>query len=171
MRHLRLFTIACLALVLPLHGQQTHRPAPVPNQILNAKRVFIANAPPTHIDFSQTIYSGGRYRAYDEFYAAMKSWGTFQLVDAPRNADLVFEVAQNSSDLQLIIVDSQSRVPLWWFHELLSMGTHRKDSDDLYDRAMAKLIRDVQDLVSAPSAKAGPPTESSQLPVPVRQKP
>lgn len=170
MSHSKLCAIACLALVLPVYAQQTNQPAPVPAQILNAKRVFISNAPPTRPELALTIYSGGPYRAYDQFYAAMKTWGRFQVMGSPRDADLVFEVAQNSRDLRLVIVDPQSHLPLWWFDELLSMGTHRKDSDELYDRVMVKLVRDVQDLVST-GGKASTPSNPSQPPVPVAHKP
>ena len=29
---------------------------------------------------------------YNEFYAAMKSWGRYELVSSPADADMVFEI-------------------------------------------------------------------------------
>lgn len=176
MRQVTIYGVLWVAvgLALPLQAQQTPETrAPIPAQIVNAKRVFIANAPPASGELAQAIYSGGPYRAYDQFYAAAKSWGRFQLVGSPGEADLVFQVAQDDSSrrLQLVIFDPQSHVPLWWFAELLSMGTHRKDSDELYDRALAKLVQDVQDLVTTPPAAAGSRAGGSQFPVPAVQKP
>src|ERR1035441_8663261 len=63
--------------------------APIPSQILTAKKVFISNAGG---EYDAGIWSGGRERSYNEFYAAMKSWGRYELVSSPGDADLVFQV-------------------------------------------------------------------------------
>lgn len=58
-------------------------PAPVPSLILTAKRVFIANGGGDESLFDWPQYSGGPDRLYNEFYAAMKSWGRYELVSTP----------------------------------------------------------------------------------------
>jgi hypothetical protein len=66
---------------------QDPAPAPIPLQITAGKRVFISNAtgesnlPP---DVGDTTYN--------QFYASLKSWGRYELVSTPADADLVFEI-------------------------------------------------------------------------------
>ena len=45
--------------------------APLPSQILTAKKVFISNA------------DAGTMDNYNQFYAAIKTWGRYELVSAP----------------------------------------------------------------------------------------
>jgi hypothetical protein len=59
-------------------------PAPVPPLILAAKKVFIANGGGDESLFDMPQYSGGPDRLYNEFYAAMKSWGRYELVSTAR---------------------------------------------------------------------------------------
>ena len=49
--------------------------APIPTQILSAKRVFVANGGSTLDTF------GIPNLTYDEFYAGMKNWGKYELTD------------------------------------------------------------------------------------------
>lgn len=111
--------------------KDTVPPAPVPSPIAAAKKVFISNAPGSNLPPSL----GGPDRTYNEFYAAMKSWGHYELVAAPSDADLILEISFTSSlsgvggtsnsgctsssdnELRLVILDAKMRVPLWWFNE------------------------------------------------------
>jgi len=54
--------------------------APLPSQILAAKKVFLSNG-------------GGNDLAYDAFYSAMKSWGKYEIVASPEEADIIAEIA------------------------------------------------------------------------------
>ncbi len=65
--------------------------APAPPQISTAKTVFIANAGGED-NPSDSQFSGGPDRAYNQFYAAIKSWGRYELVLTPANADLLLEL-------------------------------------------------------------------------------
>ncbi len=67
-------------------------PGPVPTQISAAKKVFIGYAGENQPIEADSIFTGGSQRAYDEFYAGMKSCGKYELVGAPADADLLFEV-------------------------------------------------------------------------------
>jgi len=55
-------------------------PAPLPSLVLNAHRVFLSNG-------------GGSDLAYDAFYQAMKSWGKYQIVGSPEDAELVVQLS------------------------------------------------------------------------------
>ena len=98
--------------------------SPVPAQIASAHTVFLTNAgadPNFPIDPTQT---------YTNVYAALQSWGRFQLVNTPAKADLIFQLrdvspiagvvgnrngvySYNSPAYQLTIVDPHTNVPLW----------------------------------------------------------
>jgi hypothetical protein len=64
-------------------------PAPFPVQITRGKTVFISNAGGDTND----LYSGGPDRLYNQFYAAIQSWGRYQLVAGPGDADLVLAIS------------------------------------------------------------------------------
>jgi hypothetical protein len=73
-------------------------------------------------------------QTYNEFYAAMKDWGRYELAATPAEADLIFEVrfavtvgprkvyqgsgmAPQEPQVRLVISDPKTRVVLWAFTE------------------------------------------------------
>jgi hypothetical protein len=149
-------------------------PAPVPSPIAVAKKVFISNAPGNNVPAS----FGGPDRIYNEFYAAMKGWGHYELVSAPADADLILEISFNSSlsgvggtsttgctsynsaELKLVILDARMRVPLWWFNEEVNPKisfVHRPETavDSAFSRSTATLVDDLKKLVSESAIGAG----------------
>jgi len=97
---------------------------PVPSQLRTAHTIFFTNAgadPNFPIDSTQV---------YNQVYAALQSWGRYQLVSAPAQAELIFRLRNIitttnvtgargsvtpivSPAFQLTIVDTQTMVPLW----------------------------------------------------------
>ena len=67
-------------------------PAPVPAPIPAARKVFISNAGVDPISLQILRQVGDAGDPFNQFYAAMKRWNRFDLVGAPSEADLVFEV-------------------------------------------------------------------------------
>jgi hypothetical protein len=156
-------------LSLPLLGTQQSQDVatrgPVPTQIATAKKVFIANAPGENPPTSL----GGPDRTYNEFYAAVKSSGSYELVSAPADADLIFEISfasslagvggtsttgcssSNDNSVRLVILDPKFRVPLWWFAEPVKLKggfSHRKDTlDSIFVHSIAALLDDLRKLV------------------------
>jgi hypothetical protein len=61
--------------------------APVPSTILTAKNVFIANA-----TGELALPPGDPDLTYNECYAAMKTWGRYELVNSAADADRVLHI-------------------------------------------------------------------------------
>ena len=64
--------------------------APLPSQILTAKKVFISNLGG---GLDPKLWSGGTAQPYNELYAAIKNSGKYQLVAAPADADLILQIS------------------------------------------------------------------------------
>ena len=152
-----LFVIGLLS--IPLFGAQQPKDAapaaPVPAAIAAAKKVFIANAPGDILPASL----GGPNRSYNEFYAAMKSWGRYELVSAPADADLILEISYVNPIvagspypylLRLVIVDPKSHAPLWWFTDSFAIQSgfsHRKETlSGNFVRSITALVDDLKNL-------------------------
>ena len=87
-------------------------PAPVPIQILTAKKIFITNGESDPILGIPSL-------AYGEFYASLKSQGTYEFVQTPAEADVVLEVrteiwvpSQEVYVLRLAIIDPKTSILL-----------------------------------------------------------
>lgn len=85
---------AALAVPVPLSQAQTAQIplAPIPAPILAARKVFISNGGADLIVWRAFQRAGIPNEPHSSFYAAMKSWGRYELVHDPAEADLVFEV-------------------------------------------------------------------------------
>ena len=169
-----LFVIGLLS--LPLLSEDKPKdavpPAPVPSTIATARKVFISNAPGSNLPAS----FGGPDRAYNEFYAAMKGWGRYELVAAPSDADLIMEISftrflsgvsgtsasgpisYTETELRLVILDAKMRVPLWWFNEAvepkMSFGRRPETVDSAFNRSTATILYNLKKLVGEPAVGA-----------------
>jgi len=142
-------------------------PAPLPAQILAAKKVFVANAGGDEPWIDDGLFSGGPDRTYNQFYAAMKTWGRYELVSAPADADLLFEIeftvppiagAASRGDtffgrpsdppIPLVIRDPKTNALLWAFTEHAAWAVLQGNRDKNFDQALARIVSDVQ-LLSA----------------------
>jgi hypothetical protein len=146
----------------PAQSVKQAPPAPVPGRILAAKRAFIANAGEDERSTTGPLYDGGPDRAYNGFYAGLKSWGHYELVNDPADADLVLEIqfsverpvlkgdTLTSSDFdpkfRLTIRDPRSSVLLWGFTEHAQWALLQGNRDKNFDLALAKIVGDVQAL-------------------------
>jgi len=143
-------------------------PAPIPTQILTAKRIFIANGGGDESPFDSPQYSGGPNRVYNEFYAAMKSWGRYELVGAPDEADLVFEIrllvvqpqpseplGNNNpaydSQFHLIIRDVKTHQTLWGLTEHAQTAILQGNRDKNFEKALAALVAEVKRIAEPPT--------------------
>lgn len=110
--------------------------APLPASVVHAKKAFLLNGQTT----SRDLTKNGNVLAFDTFYADMKAWNKYDLVDSPKDADIVIElqyrpysegsrsfgvynpaastVQLNSTDsagadFALVIYDAASKEQLW----------------------------------------------------------
>jgi hypothetical protein len=132
---------------------ETAPAAPIPSQILTAKKVFISNA---GADFDSNLWSGGQDRAYNEFYAAVKSWGRFDLVGVPGDADMVLEFSLIGTPLpnalfRVVLLDPKTHVVLWTESEGIPLGL-KKTRDKGFSDAINKLIDDLRALTARAAA-------------------
>jgi hypothetical protein len=162
------FSIVILALVQVLSAQQPKgpSPAPVPPQIGAAQKVFISNAGGESLEtvIDETVFNGGPDRPYNEFYAAMKSWGRYELVSSPTDADLILEISWALTDtglrlpvlgqLRLVIIDPKTHVTLWNVTEYVRGAVLLGNRDKNFDQAMNTVVARLKGLTAPPSPTA-----------------
>ncbi len=164
--------LAATLLSIPvLNAQQKSKDvpaAPVPVQITEAKKVFIANAGQEN-NPQASLYSGGLDRTYNQFYSALKNWGHYELVPSPADCDLVLEVrftdalvgrkvfngtsygAKDDPQFRLVIMDPKTKIALWAFTEHVESARSQANRDKNFDQAMARIVDDVKNLVGQPA--------------------
>jgi len=158
---------ALLALASGLGAQQSKMPAPapVPDQIGAAQKVFVSNAGGESFEnvIDDTVFSGGPDRPYNEFYGALKSWGRYEIVWSPENADLILEISWNLTDtglklpvlgqLRLRLLDPKTHVTLWSFIEYVRGAILLGNRDKNFDLAMNAIVSRLK-LFAGPPASA-----------------
>ena len=136
--------------------------APVPAPILQGKKAFISFELGDVSAFPST-YSGGPERAYNEFYQGMQQWGRYQLVNDPKDADVIFAIRFVESpglaypQIRLGIMSANGRVSLWGFTEEINTAFRKKNRDAAFSGTILQVINDVKLLVS--SNGAPPPVQ------------
>ena len=124
--------------------------APIPVQVTTGKTVFISY-------LQSDADPGAPDLTYNEFYALMKDWGKYELVAAPGNADLVFEVRYISgisdSQLCLSIVDPKTHFVLWPFIQHVQSSSRETSRRKNFDAAMSDLIVDVKRITTPAPTK------------------
>jgi hypothetical protein len=142
--------------------------APVPSSITNGKKVFISNAGLDMPSLDLFKRLGEPDRPYNQFYAAVKSWGRFEVVSAPADADLVFEFQATApvascighatcQNLQfgLTILDTKTHFTLWNLIEPIGGAWRRQTFVKNVNQAMDNLMADLKKLAAQPTTAAG----------------
>lgn len=163
------FVLLVISLVVdPTLAQQPKdvSPAPVPAQIVSAKKVFISNgggeeADPRSFGFPDVNPD----RPYNQFYAALRNSGKYEVVPAPVDADLVLDIRfthlliltadinrpRYDPVLRLRILDPKSGTLLWAFSERVATpgGPHANEKrESAFDQALTALFDDFGKLAS-----------------------
>jgi len=115
---------------------------------------------------------------YNEFYAAMKSWGRYELVGAPHDADLVLEVRQTTmqpqrssplggggggsnpeydSQFHLTIRDAITHEVLWGLTEHAQTALLQGNRDKNFEQALAGIIAELRRIAGPMQGNPQPP--------------
>ena len=142
--------VGVLGLIPLLNAADAIPPAPIPPQILSAKKVFISNAGDDCFRWPNVEPGCTTDAFYNEFYAAIKKWGHFDISPSPADADLVFELTYGSSwvangtgtpflvsSYKLAILDSRTHFTLWSIivHPDPAILTYNRTKNDALARA------------------------------------
>jgi hypothetical protein len=149
--------------------------APIPAQIVAAKKVFISYSGAEERWYEDQVFTGGLDRTYNEFYAAMKTWGRYEFVNSPADADLIFEIgltapaiagAASEGDtlarkpydpqFRLMIRDPKTNTLLWAFTEHVQWAILQGNRDRNFEATLNKIIGDLQALASGPAPAPDP---------------
>jgi hypothetical protein len=116
---------------------------------------------------SSTVFTRGQ-NVYDDFYTAMKTWGRFELVNTPSDADVVVQIsfsialgggcvikgdtvgAGYDPQLRLLISDPKTNIALWGKIEHLPIALLKSNRDKNLNEAMKTFIDDLKALTTAP---------------------
>jgi hypothetical protein len=154
---------------LPVAAQQSMDPlvAPRPAQLLSAKKVFVSNA-----SGEAVTPQGVSELAYNEFYADLKSWGAYELVGTPADADLVLEMryeliiqpsevsrgnggTSQFEQFRLIVRDPKTQTVLWAFTRVIPGANRQSTGRKNFDQTMAAIVGDLRELATTSSISAG----------------
>lgn len=134
--------------------------APVPAQIITGKKIFISNA-----QGESSAVTAAPNQTYNEFYAAMKEWGRYELVVTPAEAELIFEIRFSVSQgpmrvslgngmspqepqVRLVIFDPRTHVVLWAFTELVKQAALTANERKNFKLTLDKVVNDVKELTA-----------------------
>lgn len=167
-------TVALLALASTITAQNKQQPlpppVPAPPALAAGKSVFISNGGGVDLqdalDF--TIVKGGPDRTYDQFFAAMKGWGRYNLVSSPAGADLIMEISFDISDsglkslasqsplstitpvmgqIRLVVIDPKTCVTLWTIAEYAQGAVLEGNREKNFNAAMNTVVGRLKRLV------------------------
>ena len=166
-------TIATLAVMLfsalAMSAQQAKpvAAAPVPALIASAKKVFVSNAGVDPMALETFKRLGDPNLPYNQFYAAMKEWGRYELVSSPADADLVFEIrfaapltssdkiASYAPQFGVTILDSKTHFTLWSLGEPVQGAFRKATLEKNLSLAMDSLMNAVKKMVAPSEVLAG----------------
>ena len=110
------------------------------------------------------MFNGGADRPYNQFYAAMKEWGHYELAASPAYADLVFEVSWALTDtglrlpvlgqLRITIIDPKTHITLWNLTQYVRGAVLLSNRDKNFDLSMTTIINHLKILATSPQADA-----------------
>jgi len=93
----------------------------------------------------------------------MKSWGRFELVSAPSDADLIFEISLNYASenpyprICLLILDPKTHVVLWPILENVKAWALAASGRKNFDQAIANVVDRLKKLAVPPPVSSANP--------------
>lgn len=157
-----------MAIVPVARAQQTKETpktamaAPLPEQLATATSVFISNGGSDTFAIDILKREGNPYQPYNEFYAAMKTWGRYQLATSPMHADLILEMrftapisgcgktASYAPQMELTILDGKTHFVLWTIDESVEIAVRIATWERNINEGVTNIVGDLQRLVAKP---------------------
>ncbi len=136
-------------------------PAPIPIQVVTAKKVFLSNL---GVDAAaMEIFQGypSPDAAYNGFYRAMQSAGAYTLTATPGEADAVFEFQVHGasaggfyySAISLMIIDAKTHYVLWTLRAPLTAGKNIDDNVNASVTALIDALKSITEPATPSAAK------------------
>jgi hypothetical protein len=124
--------------------------APMPTQLLAAKKLFFANGADNDPDI--TKYTNGADGLDNQFYADVKALGRYELVASPSDADIVLELRIEYAYLRNFtypkfkaeVRDPKTNVLLWTFTEPVNGALLAKTGRRNVAQSVSKLTDDLK---------------------------
>ncbi len=164
----------------PLGAQQAKEAVPsgpVPPQIVVAKRVFVSNGSVESDSKEILAKIVDPDRPYNQFYAAMKGWGNYELVSSPGEADLVLELrflaplngsgeglSSFAPQLRLTVLDARTHFVLWTLIEPVRDATLPKNFVKNFDQGITNLVNHFARIAGQPPAIPPEPKKEQDAP-------
>ena len=161
----KVWSMTLMLLCVPLVQAQDSltRPvsAPVPAPIVSAKRVFVANGGTDAMSLTAFKKDGDSNAPYNWFYSALKSWGRYELVSTPSEADLVMEVRFDAPlkdcgkitlytpQLTINIIDAKTHFLLWSVTEETQGAVRKSTWEKNFNETVATVINDLKQIAGA----------------------
>jgi hypothetical protein len=136
--------------------------APIPSRLATATSVFISNRGVDGLGNTVLKRSADPALPYNQFYAAMKTWGRYQLADSPAQADLIMElrftlpltdcgkVTAYAAQIQLTILDGKTHFALWTIDEPVEIALRIATWERNINEGVTNAVGDLQRLVAQP---------------------
>jgi len=137
---------------------------PIPSQVLTARKVFISNAGADALADAAFRRLGDPNRPYSRFYSEMKNWGKYELVSAPGDAELVFEIHFGSPisgcdqltnyapNFELSILDTRTHFTLWKITAPVDGAIRKATFEKNLDQGMSRLMTELKGLTGQTAA-------------------
>jgi hypothetical protein len=150
--------VTAVTVVPAMSGQQATTAAPVPVQIVAARKVFISNAGADVAAQATFKRAGEPDQAYNHFYSAMQTWGRYEIVSTPGEADLVFELSFTAPmyyngnmpiyepQFGLRILDAKTHFLLWSLSEPVEGAFRKATWIKNFDQGLGALMDDLKKL-------------------------
>lgn len=152
---LALFIAALPLIAIPTRArpQAAAQAAPVPAQLLSARKIFIAD---TIGLYDTVLWSGTQDRLYNETYAAVQAWGHLQLVDSPADADLVLHpsisnppclgeaICRANPVMRFELIDPKSGIVVWDRVTYVGFSPRKKTNESDFENAIKALMSDLK---------------------------
>jgi hypothetical protein len=154
-----------LALLTPgaVSAQQATALAPIPVAITSAHTIFVAQGGADGV--AARAFEGAKQinEPYNSAYLALKTWGRYELVSSPRDADLVLEVSFTAPisectkgtafepQLSLKILDAHTHFLVWNIVQPVKPAFLKGTWEKNYASAIADMVSQMKALATQPA--------------------